>query len=65
MSYYLVTYANEKPKAGHRPVTSTRVVEAESSTEAIGIFLTRSANGSLWQLQADWVGTDIIRKGKE
>lgn len=60
MSYYLVTYATEKPKTGHKPVYSTQVVEAGSRNLAMRLVLL-STNFDIWQVQADYAGVKILK----
>lgn len=60
MAYYLVTYAADKPKGGHKPIYSTQVVEAGTRNLAIRCVL-MSCNADIWQIQADWAGAKILR----
>jgi hypothetical protein len=60
LSLYLVTYAANKPKTGHKPELASRVVEASSRNLAIRLFLQASEN-DVWSVQADWVGSHILK----
>lgn len=60
MALYLVTYASEKPKTGHKPIFSMQVVEAGSRSTAMRLVLL-SCSGDIWQIQADYAGHKILR----
>lgn len=64
MAYYLVSYATDKPKGGHKPAISTQLVEAEGRSTAMKIFLAETPHPELWQVQVDWAGSKILREMK-
>lgn len=61
MSLYLVTYSNEKPKTGHRPIENTCVVDAGSRVAAIRAALLMASCGDVWQIRAEWAGARILK----